>query len=333
MTEPMRPHERLPYSPITERKPLKLPGDARLAVWTIVNLEVWDITRPMPRNVLTPPMGQPQIPDVPNWSWHEYGMRVGVWRFFELFDALGIAPTAAINGRVCEVYPQIIEAGMRSGWEFIPHGYEQRPMQTVADQPASIVRALDVIEASTGKRPIGWLAPGMSQTFETPDFIAEAGIKYTGDYVHDDEPSWAKTKHGDLVTIPYTFDMNDITMMALAHHEGKHFYERGLDQFETLYRESEQRAKIMPIPIHAYLSGQPHRFGYLEKLYRYLAGQPGVVFMTGEEIYDWFTTAPEGEKARKQGGRAKPAAIRPARRPRRAAAAARTSPSGRSRRR
>jgi peptidoglycan/xylan/chitin deacetylase (PgdA/CDA1 family) len=288
MSDPMLPHERLPYSPIVERPPLKLPGGARVAVWTVVNLEVWDVARAMPRTVLTPPMGQPQLPDVPNWAWHEYGMRVGVWRFFELFRALGIKPTAAINGMVCERYPQIIAAGKADGWEFIPHGYEQRPMQTVADQPAAIRKALDTIEAATGTRPIGWLAPGMSQTLETPDFLAAEGLKYTGDYVHDDEPSRIITAHGEMVTVPYTFDMNDITIMALAHHEGQHFYERGVDQFTQLDKESRTRAKIMPIPIHAYLSGQPHRFVHLEKLYRYLANQPGVVFMTGAEIHDWY---------------------------------------------
>jgi allantoinase len=324
MTEPMRPHERLVYSPITERPPLKLPNNARLAVWTIANLEVWDISRPMPRTVLTPPMGIPQLPDVPNWSWHEYGMRVGVWRFFELFRELGVRPSAAINGTLCERYPQIVATAKKDGWEFLPHGYEQRPMQTVADQPASIKRAFDVIEAATGTRPIGWLAPGMSQTLETPDFLAELGIKYTGDYVHDDEPSWCKTAHGDLVTIPYTFDMNDITMMSLQNHEGKHFYERGVDQFTQLYKESARRAKIMPIPIHAYLSGQPHRFVYLEKLYRYLAAQPGVVFMTGAEIYDWFVG--ESRAAAKR----KPArnALQPSGRVRRAERAGLARPRG-----
>ena len=332
MTDPMRPHERLPYSPIIERPPLKLPGGARVAVWTVVNLEVWDIARPMPRTVLTPPMGLPQLPDVPNWAWHEYGMRVGVWRFFELFRSLGIKPTAAINGQLCDVYPQIVATGKADGWEFIPHGHEQRPMQTVADQPASIKKALDTIEGATGTRPIGWLAPGMSQTFETPDFLAAAGFKYTGDYVHDDEPSWIKTAHGDMVTLPYTFDMNDITVMALAHHEGKHFYERGVDQFAQLHKEGAKRAKIMPIPIHAYLSGQPHRFVHLEKLYRHLAAQSGVVFMTGAEIYEWFVGESRTAEKRKSGKvvplpRTKAAARRAAR------AAVRSGRGGRSPRR
>lgn len=325
MTEPMRPNERLPYSPINERPPLQLPGGARVAVWTVVNLEVWDIARAMPRGVLTPPMGQPQLPDVPNWAWHEYGMRVGVWRFFELFRSLGIRPTAAINGMLCEHYPQIVTTAKAENWEFIPHGYEQRPMQTVADQQTSIRKALDAIEQATGTRPIGWLAPGMSQTLETPDFLAAEGLKYTGDYVHDDEPSWMKTVHGDMVTVPYTFDMNDITIMALAHHEGKHFYERGIDQFTQLHKEGETRAKIMPIPIHAYLSGQPHRFVHLEKLYRYLVAQPDVVFMTGAEIHDWFVGS--GTAGKRKGSRdtSSPRAAREERIARRAARGTRRS--------
>jgi peptidoglycan/xylan/chitin deacetylase (PgdA/CDA1 family) len=285
---PMTPRERLPYSAIVDRPPLKLPGDARVVVWTIVNLESWSIERPMPRSVLTPPMGQPQLPDVPNWAWHEYGMRVGVWRFMELFDELGVKPSAAVNGQMCEHYPRIAEAMKGRQWEFMPHGYEQRPMQTVEDQPAAIQRAIEAIERASGERPIGWLAPGMSQTLDTPDYLKAAGFKYTGDYVHDDEPSVCETEHGRLVTIPYTFDMNDITMMSLEKHEGRHFYERGVDQFERLYKEGAKRAKIMPIPLHAYLSGQPHRIVHLERLYRYLHAKPGVLFWTGAQIYEWF---------------------------------------------
>lgn len=299
MVSSMPPHERAPYSAIVDRPPLRLPGQARLVVWTVVNMEVWSIERPMPRTVLPPPMGEPLLPDVPNWAWHEYGMRVGIWRFFRLFAALGIRPSFAVNGRVCEAYPRIAAAAQDAGWEFVAHGYEQIPLQKVADQRAWIKRNLDVIERFTGTRPIGWLAPGMTQTFETPDYLAEAGIRYTGDFVHDDEPSTLQTSHGPLVTVPYTFDMNDITIMALQHHEGKHFYERGVDQFDQLYAESADRAKIMPIPIHAYISGQPHRFKHLERLYRYLQ-KPGVVFWTGKEIYDWYVRASGLHAGRRQ---------------------------------
>src|ERR1700743_2450136 len=94
----MLPTDRLSYSPITERPPLKLPNGARLAVWVIVNVEEWDARETMPRTVLTPPAGGSPSPDVPNWAWHEYGNRVGFWRMLEIFDAMKIKAALGING-------------------------------------------------------------------------------------------------------------------------------------------------------------------------------------------------------------------------------------------
>ena len=96
----MLPTDRLAYSPITERAPLQLPNGARMAVWVIVNVEEWDATQPMPRTVLTPPAGGSPMPDVPNWAWHEYGNRVGFWRFIKVFDEFKIPGVIAINGGV-----------------------------------------------------------------------------------------------------------------------------------------------------------------------------------------------------------------------------------------
>src|SRR5258708_34550785 len=129
----MIPRERAPFSAIVDRPPLKLPGGARLVVWTIVNLEFWDISRPMARQVLPAPTGQALLPDVPNWSWHEYGMRVAGWRFFELFARRGIRPTLAINARVCEDYPRVAEQAVRDKWEFMGHGYDQIPIHQHAN--------------------------------------------------------------------------------------------------------------------------------------------------------------------------------------------------------
>ncbi|MGV3633278.1 MAG: polysaccharide deacetylase, partial [Pseudorhodoplanes sp.] len=116
MSDPMIPSQRSDFSAIVDRPPLKLPGGARIVVWTIVNYEVWDISRPMARQVLPAPTGQPLLPDVPNWSWHEYGMRVGVWRFFRMYERLGIAPTLSINARVCQDYERVARQARDAGW-------------------------------------------------------------------------------------------------------------------------------------------------------------------------------------------------------------------------
>src|SRR5512143_3194152 len=113
----MSPRDRVPYSAIVDRPKLPLPGGADMVVWVIVNVENWDIRRPMPRAILPPPMGIPLVPDLPNWAWHEYGMRVGFWRLLDCLKELDIIPTLALNGSVCEVYPRIAEAGLEAGWE------------------------------------------------------------------------------------------------------------------------------------------------------------------------------------------------------------------------
>ena len=294
----MLPRDRVDYSAIVDRPPLKLPGGARIVFWTIVNLEVWDIGKPMARQVLAPPTGQTLLPDVPNWSWHEYGMRVGVWRFFDLFQRLRIRPTLAINARVCEDYTRVAEQARTDRWEFMGHAYEQGPIHKEPNQKAMIKRSLDVIERFTKKRPVGWLGPGLTQTLGTPELLAEAGIKYIGDWVYDDEPTTIRTGKGPLVTLPYTVELNDIPMMIVQHHESDYLLHRAVDQFDRLYAEGEKRAKIFPLAIHAYISGQPHRIKFLEEIYKYAQRFDGVLYWTGEEILDWYLKSDAAEHHR-----------------------------------
>ena len=284
----MLPHERCDFSAIVDRPPLKLPGGARLVFWSIVNYEVWDIGKPMARQILPAPTGVPLLPDVPNWSWHEYGMRVGAWRFFDLFERLSIRPTLAVNARVCDDYPRVAEQAKRSGWEFMGHSYQQGPIHQEPDQTAMIERSLSTIERFTGTRPVGWLGPGLTETFETPELLVAAGIKYIGDWVYDDEPTTIRTANGPLVTLPYSVELNDIPMMIVQHHEGEHLLKRAIDQFDRLYLEGKQRAKIMALAIHPYISGQPHRIKYLEAIYNYVNRFDGVLHWNGVQILDWY---------------------------------------------
>jgi peptidoglycan/xylan/chitin deacetylase (PgdA/CDA1 family) len=151
-----------------------------------------------------------------------------------------------------------------------------------------IARSLGVLEKFTGKRPVGWLGPGLTQTFETPDLLAAAGVKYIGDWVYDDEPTVIRTANGPLVTLPYTMELNDIPMMAVQHHESDYLLRRAVDQFDRLYAEGDHRAKIMALAIHPYLSGQPHRIKYLDAIYDHAKNFSGVLFWTGEQILDWY---------------------------------------------
>jgi allantoinase len=284
----MQPTERISYSPISERPALKLPDGKRMAVWVIVNVEEWDANQTMPRTVLTPPAGGSPSPDIPNWAWHEYGNRVGFWRLLKTFDDFKLPAALAINGSALAAYPAIVKAAKERNWEFMGHGFTQRNMQKVENEREDIRKTADVIEKATGKRPRGWLGPGLTETWETPDLLKQEGYDYVADWVLDDQPVWLKTRTTPIVNIPYTQECNDVAMMLIQHHKASEYQDRALDQFEQIYEDAADSARVMALVIHPYIMGAPHRAKYFRRIFEVIRQKPDVAFMTGEQILDWY---------------------------------------------
>lgn len=285
---PLWPTERLPYSAIVDRPRLNLGEDVRVVVWPVINVEYWSLERPMARQVIPPPTGVTNLPDIANWTWHEYGMRVGFWRLLEAFSSRGIAGTLSINGHVCQAYPRVAGAALDAGWEFMGHGDVQMPIHAVEDQAEMIATTQEKIKAFTGKPAIGWLGPGLTQTFETVDRLYDAGIRYIADWVLDDHPCRLRADNGEMVALPYSVELNDIPMMAVQHHNSQVLFTRIRDSFDRLWQEGATQPRIMAIPVHPFLSGAAHRIRYLEEALDYIQGHDQVAFWTGETIYQRF---------------------------------------------
>jgi peptidoglycan/xylan/chitin deacetylase (PgdA/CDA1 family) len=217
-------------------------------------------------------------------------MRVGFWRLRKVFNELGISPTVPLNARVCETYPAVVKACIDSGWELNAHGYDQVPMHKVDDQRAVIMKSMDLIEKFSGKRPRGWFGPGLTQTFDTLDYLSEAGVEYIGDWVLDDEPVTLKTTHKPVVALPYNFEIHDIVLWALQYQPSDKMLERARDQFEWLYAEAAERPKIMAICTHPFLCGVPHRIGHVQRMFKELLSREGVVAWSGDKVLDWYLT-------------------------------------------
>jgi allantoinase len=283
--------ERAEYSPIIHRTPMKLPNGARLGVWFIINVEKWDINSTMARSILPAPQGVTVIPDIPNYSWFEYGLRVGFWRLKKIFDNYNIRVTLSLNASVCETYPFVVEESLRSNWEILAHSYEQRAINLEEDEREVIRKTIQTIRDFAGKPPRGWMGPGLNETFNTPDILAEEGIEYVADWVNDDQPYPLRVKNGRLVAIPYSVELNDIPIYLVQHHRSPELYDRSRDAFDTLYAEGAESARFMGIAMHPYVTGAAHRAKYLEKIIQYIKGHEGVLFMTGEEILDWYNDA------------------------------------------
>ncbi|MFK8049683.1 MAG: polysaccharide deacetylase family protein [Halioglobus sp.] len=288
-----RPEQRFEFSAMPSRKRWRLPDGKRMAVYTIVNVEEWDIEKPIAREYVTSPAGVATVPNIPNWAWHEYGMRVGFWRILEAFQSRNIKASTALNAKVCSGAGEPVAAAMReAGWGFMGHGYHQQALHMVEDQKANIQQSYDALLAYTGVAPKGWLGPGLHQTLDTLDYLAEVGFKFVTDFPMDEQPVTMRTSSDPVVAMPYTLELSDLPMMVVHQHESRVWHDRAVDQFDRLYQESAQQPRVMSMSIHPYIMGVPHRIKYFESAYDHMLQREDVWFATAEEIYDWYTANP-----------------------------------------
>ena len=290
----MREHARFDYSPIVDRKPWRLPNGARVAVWVIPNIEHFLFDRPS-TSVTAATVGL--VPDVLNYSWRDYGVRAGIWRLMDVMAKHDVKGTVALNSDVCERYPQIIAAGRKLDWEWMGHGENNSSLLTKLgedEERTIIARVLGTIAQACGARPRGWLGPALSETDNTPDLLAEAGVQYVADWVNDEQPYPMKVKTGTLYSMPYSIEINDIPAFLEHHLTGEEFCQMICDQFDGLYESGARSSRVMAICLHPFLIGHPHRAKYLDKALAHIRQREDVWFARGGDILDAYRQSQPG---------------------------------------
>jgi allantoinase len=282
---------RIPYRLATSPATLPPLRGKRLIVQLVVNIENWQFDQAMPRTILTPPHGRDQVPDVPNFSWAEYGMRRGMPRLLELFRTRQVPAGASINSGVIEAYAECAEAILKAGWEWIGHGIHQKAIHGESDERGLIESAMAQIAKFTGAPPRGWLGPGLRESAATPDHLRAAGIDYVFDWVLDDLPCWMTTTTGPLLSMPYTLEINDSVIYAVERHATGEMQSRFERTLRTFDRELNAEPRILTLGLHPHLIAVPHRFGELEFMLDTLLARDDVVFVKSAEIADWFSAA------------------------------------------
>ncbi len=209
---------------------------------------------------------------------------------FEVFDKHRIRGTVSLNLAVIEHYPEVFAACEARKFDYMGHGlYNTRYMWGVSEveERAHIATCVNLFRRRTGRQLAGWLSPALSHTLLTPDLVAEAGIRYYCDLVHDDQPWPVRVRQGRLITLPYSVDLND----AVAYRQGfeaEDFARMITDTFDTLWREGEESGRVMCIAVHPYNMGQPHRIAHLDAALGYIMSHQGVWAATGSEMADWY---------------------------------------------
>jgi allantoinase len=267
-------HGRFDYQGINQRKIYRWPNGAGLAVYLGFNIEHFAFGEGLGAGIGP---ASPQ-PDVLNYSWREYGNRVGAWRCLELFESLGLPTAAIINTALYDHCPELIAAFVARGDELVGHGHSNAERQGIlneASERALLAQCRERMLKESGQAPSGWLSPWISESLHTPDLLAETGYGYTLNWCHDDQPNQMKTRNGSpLWAVPYPQELNDIPMIVARQMDGKDFAQMIIDNFDEMLDQT--RAKdcaplVMGIALHPYIVGQPYRLRHLRRALQHVA--------------------------------------------------------------
>ena len=270
-TRDIGPFAFFPYSAIVDRPKLVWPGNARVALWIVPNVEHFHTE-----------LG-PAAPDVRNISRRDYGNRVGVWRIMEVLEKHRIRGTVALNGEVARFYPRIMQGMAELKWELMGHGLTNSTVLTGMTREVearTIAQTRAAIEGA-GEKMRGWLGPGLTETWDTLDLLKDASVEYVCDWVNDDLPY---RMNNGLYSIPYSIELNDMPLFNAPSISIEDFYKRICETFDVLYAEGAHTPRVMCIALHPFLIGVPHRIRWLDRALAYIGGHDQVWRATGAEI-------------------------------------------------
>ena len=288
-------------APMTTRPPLLWPGNARVALCVIVNLEHYEWNPPADA-WMVPAMpsggGKDVWPHMAGFSHREYGNRVGIFRVMRVLERYGINGTVAMDATVAKNYPFLVRECQKRGWEFIGHGITVNRMitsQMSEEQERHYIRtSIEAIAKATGNRPVGWLGPGYGESTRTPILLAEEGIRYVCDWPNDEQPYKMKVPHGSLTCLPVSLDLDDSFAIWTRHVSIMQYSQMIQENFDVLYRDGARSGRVLVLNLHPWLIGQPFRIKYLDQALAHISKYQEVWRATGREITDWYASHPPG---------------------------------------
>ena len=276
------------YDPDPAGPVLRWPGGKTCAVWVAPNLEFYEIDPP------AHPMRKSwarRHPDVVGYSHRDHANRVGHWRMADAMTKHGFPGSVSLSVALCDHIPEVVADGVARGWEFFSHGiYNTRYAYDMdeSQERAIIADSIATVQATTGQRIRGWLAPALTHTVRTMDLIAEYGLDYTCDLYHDDRPGRVRTASGDLISMPYSLEVNDHYGFFIYNMSPRDYADALIRQFDRLAREGEASGTVMCIPLHSYLIGQPHRIGAFDRVLDHIAADGRAWITTAGAIADAY---------------------------------------------
>jgi len=287
-------HDRYKWSMLKDRPKINWPDGKRLALWVNVGLQFFPLNQKGIPFKVPGGMTKP-YPDLRHFSLRDYGNRVGIYRFFKAFDRFNIKPTFAMNTRIAERIPYLLNKIKEREDEIICHGFHMDAIhyggQDKNEESELIKRSLDTLRTLSGQAIKGWLSPARSESDNTPDLLASNGISYFCDWVNDDMPYPFTSAQGKLIAMPLSTELEDYHVILNNQHSAESWAEQVCDACDFLIKESKtEGGRILSLNIHPWVLGQPHRIAQLEKVLEYVSTKPEVWSAYAGDILTAWTT-------------------------------------------
>jgi len=292
----LKKHNRYDYSPITERPDYDWPDGKRLAVYFALNIEHFSFGEGLGHT----PTNPGTQPDVRNYAWRDYGLRVGIWRVFDLFDQFGLPMCHLMNTSIYDYAPQIPAKIRARGDEFVGHGVTNSEEQGgyPKDEEADLIaRATEAFRTHEGDGPGGWMGPWISESAHTPDLLHANGYRYIMDWSADDQPFWMTTGTGPILSIPYHIEINDSPAQLSRRHTSDDFTRMVTAHFDEQMRQCDNQPLIFSLAMHTFVVGQPYRLAGLRDILTHIVNHPDaekIWFCRPRDIYEHASGLPAG---------------------------------------
>jgi len=285
-------HDYYNWSILQKRKKVVWPNNAKIALWISYSLEFFPLDQPdkpfkAPGGMVTP------YPDLRHFTTRDYGNRVGIERIFRILKKHSLKASAAINSKVANRYPYLIDKVNSRGDEIIGHGVDMGKLHygnmNNEEETNYIKESLKTLRDLSGQKVEGWWSPAKSESWNTCKILGEQGIEYTCDWCNDDMPYKMNSSAGNIWAMPHGDELWDRTIIMDKKHNEDEFVEQIQDAFTVLYEETENYGgRILSIVLTPYITGLHYRIKYLDHLLSWINSQRGVWNATGSEILDAF---------------------------------------------
>jgi len=266
-------HDRYDFIPLPERRDYSWPEGKRLAFTVTTNIEWFAFGAGMGHD----PAKTGEAQTHRNYSWRDYGNRIGIWRLFDLLDELNLPAGHTTNSLIYDYAPQITDAIRKRGDELIAHGRSNAENLRGLWQPDEerlLREVTDTITKHEGRPPRGWMGAGAYETAHTPDLLKEIGYTYLMDWPMDDQPVWLRTRTGPMLVVPYPVETDDAQAIIHRKWSTAVFCDMLVAQFDEMIGQSARHPLVMNVSVHPYVFGQPFRLRALRRALQHCLRHP-----------------------------------------------------------